>query len=440
MRLRRNREDAKTNNDKQTAFDAFDDESEEKGSSTYGHTPVAGRWGKRTGHWIGVFALLIAVGLTTAFFTVSKIKAREEFDLQQQTRKKVAMLPLVDVAVAKPAPRYKSLVLPAATAAWYRTIIYSRVTGYLKDWKVDLGDRVKKGQVLATIETPDLDAQLDAARAELKAAQAEAKVREADAAFAQSTYNRWRDSPKGVVSEQEREAKKAGAASSVAQLNAANAKVAVDQAKVNGLTTLTGFKNVTAPFDGIITERRIDPGDLVTAGSASSTTPLFVIQQIDRIRVFSSVPQSVAARLSIGSPVHVSTDDGTGRTFDGKITRMTGSLDPQARTMQIETVLPNSDYALAPGMYVRARFEVGETATVRVPASAIVFRAKGPQVAVLGSNGKISFRDVTIVTDDGEFVDLGSGVKAGEDVALNINSQIGDGDKVAVNNSPGAQS
>jgi len=434
------RKDSKTDAQTECAFDAFDDQTEEQGSSTYGHAPVAPQYTKRTGYWMSLLAILIAVGLTTAFFAVNKIKAREEFVLQHETEKKVATLPLVDVAVVKPAPGYKSLILPAETAAWYRTTIYSRVSGYLKDWKVDIGDRVKKGDVLATIETPDLDAQLDAARAELKAAQAGAKVREADADFAQSTYDRWRDSPKGVVSDQEREAKKAGAQSSIAQLNAAKAKVAVDQAKVDGLTTLTEFKNVTAPFDGIITDRRVDPGDLVTAGSASSTTPLFVIQQINRIRVFSSVPQGVAARLTLGSPVHVQTSDGTGRKYDGKITRMTGSLDPQARTMQIEVVLPNSDYALAPGMYVRAQFEVGQTASVRVPASAIVFRDKGPQVAVVGGDGKISFRSVTIVTDDGEYVDIGSGIRPGEDVALNINSQIGNGDKVAINSSAKAQS
>ena len=413
-----------------TAFDSFDDPTEESGSPTYGHASVAAQYGGRTGRWIGLLALLIGIGLATAFLTGSKTRAREEFDLQQETQKKVTALPLVDVATVKPALQYKMLTLPAETAAWYRTTIYSRVSGYLQDWKVDIGDRVKKGQVLARIDTPDLDAQLDAARAELKAAQAETKVREADADFALSTYDRWRESPKGVVSDQEREAKKAGAESSGAQLNAAKAQVAVDQAKVDRFTTLTGFKDVTAPFDGIITERRVDPGDLVSAGSASNTTPLFVIQKIDKIRVFSSVPQGVAARLAIGSAVHVTTNDGTGRTYDGKITRMTGSVDPHARTMQIEIVLPNTNYALAPGMYVRAEFKVSQTASVRVPASAIVFRTNGPQVAVVGSDGKISFRNVSIVTDDGEFVDLGSGVKPGEDVTLNISSQIANGDRV----------
>ena len=397
-------------------------------------------YAKSTGRWVTVFALLAAAGLAGAFFAVSRIRAREAFELEQQTRDGVAMLPLVDVATSEPGPAFKSLVLPGETAAWYRTTLYSRVNGYLADWKVDIGDRVRQGEVLATIDTPDLDAQLDAARAEFSASQAETKVRQADADFARSSYDRWRDSPKGVVSDQEREEKKAANESSVAKLNAAIAKAAVDQAKVNGLATLTKFKNVTAPFDGIITERRIDPGDLVSAGSASNTTPLFIIQQTDKIRVFASVPQAVAARLSVGSPVTIMTADGTGRTFNGKITRTTGSVDPRARTMLVEVDLPNTDSRLSPGMYVRAEFEVAQAPSVRVPAGAIIFRGKGPQVAVVGKDGTIGFRDVSIASDDGDFVDLADGVKAGEDVALNINSQISNGDKVTINNPSRAES
>jgi RND family efflux transporter MFP subunit len=438
LQLRRKPEVASAG-EKSGAFDPLDDQSIEASSEAHGHTPVPG-YGKRTGRWIGILALLIAIGLGGAFSAVSKIRATETSELEQETQKKIATLPLVDVATVKAGAPFSTLVLPGETAAWYRTTIYSRVSGYLADWKVDIGDRVKKGEVLATIDTPDLDSQLDAARAELKAAEAEAKVKQADADFARSSYDRWRDSPKGVVSDQEREAKKAADESGVAQLNAALAKTAVDQAKVNGLTTLTEFKNVTAPFDGIITERRVDPGDLVTAGSTASTTPLFVLQQADRIRVFTSAPQGVASRLSVGSPVKVTTADGTGRTYEGKISRMTGSLDPRARTMRIEVVLPNPNYALPPGMYVRAELEVGQRPSVRIPASALIFRAKSPQVAVVQTDGTIAFRDVSIVNDDGDFVDLGSGVKAGEDVALNINSQISNGAKVEINSSSRAES
>ncbi|MBS0233851.1 MAG: efflux RND transporter periplasmic adaptor subunit [Proteobacteria bacterium] len=411
------------------------DESPTKSSAM---TP-AQDYPKSTGRWMSVIALLVAAGLGGAFVMVSRIKAREEYGLEQQTLKSVAMLPLIDVAAAKPGPAFNSLILPGDTAAWYRTIIYSRVNGYLANWKVDIGDRVKKGEVLATIDTPDLDAQLDAARAELAAAQAETKVRQADADFARTSYNRWRDSPKGVVSDQEREEKKAANDSSIAKLNAAKAQVAVDQAKVDGLMTLTQFKNVTAPFDGIITDRRVDPGDLVTAGSSANTSPLFVLQKTNVIRIFSRVPQHVATRLSVGSKVKVMSD-GSGTAYEGKIVRTTGSVDPRARTMLVEADLPNENYALSPGMYVRVEFHVAQAPSVEVPAAAIVFHGKGPQVAVV-ENGKISFRNVTIATDNGDFLDLASGIKVGDRVALNLNSQISDGDKVAINNDvPKAQS
>lgn len=409
-------------------------------SASSGYASVPASYGKRTSRWTGVLAMLVIVGLGGGFVTVSKIRARDIFELEQETQTKTATLPLVDVAAVKAGPPYSTLVLPGETAAWYRTTIYSRVSGYLADWQVDIGDRVKKGQVLAVIDTPDLDAQLDAARAKLKAAEAEVKVKHADADFARSSYDRWRDSPKGVVSDQEREAKKAADESGVAQLNAALAQVAVDQAKVDGLTTLTQFKNVTAPFEGIITERRVDPGDLVTAGSSASTTPLFVLQQTDRIRVFADVPQGVSSRLIIGSFVKVTTADGTGRMYKGTISRMSGSLDPRARTMRIEADLPNPDYALPAGMYVRVELQVGQKSSVQVPASALVFRAKGPQVAVVQKDGTVAFRNVNIVSDDGDFVYLGSGVNVGDDVALNISSQISQGEKVAIANSSGAES
>ena len=397
---------------------------------------AAADYPRSTGRWMTLIALVVGLGLAVAFVEVSRIKAREAYSLDQETRKTVAMLPLVDVATAHSGAAFKSLVLPGDTAAWYRTTLYSRVNGYLADWKVDIGDKVKKGQLLATIDTPDLDSQLVAARAELVAAKAEAKVRQADADFARSSYDRWRDSPKGVVSEQEREEKKAANDSSVAKLNVATAQVAVDQAKVDGLMTLTQFKNVTAPFDGIITDRRVDPGDLVTAGSSANTSPLFVIQQTDRIRIFSRVPQSVAERLSVGSTVKVMTADGSGHGYEGKIVRTTGSVDPHARTMLVEVVLPNASYALSPGMYVRAEFRVSQARGVEVPAAAILFRGKGPQVALV-EDGKITFKNVTIASDDGDNVELASGIKVGDHVALNINSQISSGDKVAINNDAG---
>ena len=414
------------------AFNSFDDEREQQGLSSYGHHAVPSSYGKRTGRWVGTFGVVIAVVLGGAFFTVSNIRARESYELKQATVAIVSALPHVDVTEVKTAAQNQSLTLPGETSAWYRTTIYSRVSGYLDKWYVDIGDRVKKGQILATIDTPDLDSQLDAAKAELNAAEAETKVKESEAEFARTSYDRWRDSPTGVVSVQEREAKKAAFDSSVAQLNAARARVKVDQAKVDGLTSLAAFKSVSAPFDGVITERRIDPGDLVTAGSTASTTPLFVIEQADMIRVFTSVPQDVAAKLSVGSPVKVLTAGTSGQSYEAKITRTTGSLDPRARTMRVEADLPNPNYALSPGMYVRTEIQFAKHTGMQLPASALIFRGEEPQVAVVGKDDKIEFRNVVIASDDGNSVEISSGVAQGDLVALNISSQIASGQKVAV--------
>ncbi len=206
-------------------------------------------------------------------------KMHHEHALARQTRLDAATAPAVDVVQVSGKRGAGSLSLPGETAAWYESTIYARVDGYVAKWYVDIGDHVKNGQVLALIDTPDLDAQLAASRAKLQVSQAQVKVKQADAAFARSTYERWRDSPKGVVSEQEREDKKAGDAAAEAQLAAAQAQVQLDQADVDRLSAFEQFKRVTAPYDGTIIERRIDIGNLVTSGSSSNTTLLYRMSQ-----------------------------------------------------------------------------------------------------------------------------------------------------------------
>jgi RND family efflux transporter MFP subunit len=259
----------------------------------------------------------------------------------------------------------QALVLPGETRGWYSSTIYARVTGYVARWLVDIGDSVKKDQVMAIIDTPDLDAQLDAAQAQLTASEAEAKVKESDAEFAKTTYVRWQTSPKGAVSDQEREDKKARHDSSVAQLNAALARVNLDRANVDRLRYLTRFKEVSAPYDGVITERRIDIGDLVTAGS-TNTTPLFGIAQFDRIRVFANIPQSARVDLGAGQTAHIRAAELPNRIFEGAITRTSESQDPRARTLRVEIDLPNDDRALVPGVYVQVAFDLSSKPSIQV--------------------------------------------------------------------------
>jgi RND family efflux transporter MFP subunit len=299
---------------------------------------------------------------------------------------------------------------------------------------VDIGDHVHKGQVLAVLETPELDAELEAARAQLKASQAQVVARQAEADFSRTTNERWRDSPKGVVSEQEREAKKADYESSVARLYAANAQASLDRAKVDQYAALTEFKAVKAPFDGTITERRIDVGNLVTAGSGSTTTPLYRMAQTDPLRVFVEVPQSAAGDLMNGGvPAQVRAPGAVGEGFAGKIARSAQSINAQARTMRVEVDLPNADHRLVPGMYVNVAFRMPPRGQVEVPAAALIFRSSGTQVAHIDERGRVSFTNVTIARDNGSLVELGSGVRPGERLVLNISSQIAAGQTVSVN-------
>jgi RND family efflux transporter MFP subunit len=342
--------------------------------------------------------------------------------------------PPVDIVIAKPATLGQDLVLPGETAAWYEATIYARVNGYVAKWLVDIGDHVKKGQLLATIETPELDAELQAARAQLRASEAQVNARQAEAEFSKTTNERWRDSPKGVVSDQERDSKKADYESAEARLYAANAQVNLDKSKVDQYSALTEFKLVKAPFDGTITERKIDIGNLVTAGSGSTTTPLYRMAQTDPLRIFVDVPQSAAGELMrAGAPAEIRATGAVGGVFAGTIARSAESINPQARTMRVEVDMPNATHALVPGMYVNIAFRLPPRGLVEVPAAALIFRATGTQVAQVDSTGKIQFQNVTIARDNGSLVELASGVKPGDRLVLNISSQIASGQTVAVN-------
>lgn len=388
-----------------------------------------------TGRTLQRAAVAIAIILLLAFLIVHFTKSHAERGLARDTRVAAASLPAVDVVVVHNTSATATLTLPGESSAWYESSIYARVSGYVAKWYVDIGDRVKAGQLLATIDTPELDAELAAAQAKLQVAQAQVKVKQADAAFANSTYARWRDSPKGVVSEQEREDKKAGDASAAAQLEAARAQVSLDQADVDRFSAFEQFKRVTAPYAGTIIERRVDIGNLVTAGSSASSTSLYRMAQDDPIRVFVDVPQSAAADLmKVGVPASISSNDLSGRPISGAITRTSDAIDPQARTFRVEVDIPNPDRRLVPGLYVQVAFQLQNGGMSQVPAAALLFGSQGPRVALVDGDATVRFRAVTIGRDDGDKVELSSGVSNGDRLVLNISNQIFEGEQVRVSN------
>lgn len=376
---------------------------------------------------VGGFALLLLAG----FITVHLARARAQQSLADQSRRDALAPAPVALITAKPAENGGSLTLPAQASAWEESAIYPRVSGYVASWHADIGDHVRHGESLAIIETPELDADLAAAQAKLNAAHAERELRAAELQFAETSYARWRDSPKGVVSEQEREDKKAQFATAGARLAQAEAQIKIDQAEVARLQAFQNFKSVTAPFDGIVTERHIDIGNLVSAGNVSSGGPLYHIAVADKLRVFVDVPQSAALDLMrSGAKAEIRADNQASVT--ASISRTSSAIDPQSRTFRAEIDLNNDKGLFLPGQYLQVVFPLSGAGMVEVPAASVLFRSRGPAVARIDSDGKMHLVPVQIGRDDGNFLALSQGVAAGDRLVLNINNQIQDGDPVEV--------
>jgi RND family efflux transporter MFP subunit len=408
----------------------------DNGAGSEGHDDST-RFDPDTGRRVKKAVIIFLVILVVAFIAVRTDRFFKDRSVAADTQQSSSAPPLVDTVVATSVGDVQRLSLPGQTAAWHSSTIYARVNGYVAKWFVDIGDHVHKGEVMALIETPDLDAQLAGARAGLQAAESQVLVRRAQARFAKSTYDRWRDSPKGVVSDQEREQKHSDSDSAAASLESAEAEVALDRAHVNQYLALAQFKQVTAPYDGTVSQRDIDIGNLVTAGSTSSTTSLYVVTQNDPMRVFVDVPQSAAPDLMQGQiPVEVQVPGSEGRRYSGNVTRTSGAINQQARTMRVEVDIPNPKQTLVPGMYVKVGFGLQPKGLAQIPAAALIFRSSGPQVARVDKTGRLTFHDVTIARDDGNTVELGSGVSPGEELALNVSSQISEGELVKVSRPP----
>ena len=386
-----------------------------------------------TGAKIVRITAVIVIALGVGFFFVHRAKNDAEARLADATSNETMEAPAVNIFTVTASPGTQSLRLPGETAAWNETAIYARVNGYVAKWYADIGDNVTAGQTLALIDTPELDAELLAAKAKLNASIAQVAVKQARADFAVTTDQRWRESPKGVVSDQERESKKAGSAEAIAELNSAHAQVMLQQADVDRLTALTQFKEVKAPFDGTIVQRQIDLGNLVTAGSTANTTSLYRLSEDSPMRIYVFAPQSAAPQLKPGTTAVITSTDQPGLRLNGKVARTARAINPVSRTIRIEIDVPNTDRSLVTGMYVQTDFELTGGAPIQIPAAALLYRSGGPQVAVVDPAGAVSFRDVAIASDDGNVVSIGSGLSIGDKVALNLSSQIAAGAKVRPN-------
>jgi RND family efflux transporter MFP subunit len=379
---------------------------------------------------VSAFALVIAVG-------VEGIWHRHSQEVAVAAWTQAAAIPTVDIVHPTKGAPEQQVVLPGDIHAWYEAPIYARVNGYLKDWYFDFGAQVKKGQVLADIETPEIDAELTAAKAKLNAASAAVKVRDAEAQFAKTTYARWRNSPTGVVSVQERDAKQADYESSLARLNAAKADMAVAQADVDRLESLQGFKQVVAPFDGVVTARETDIGALINAGSNGTARELFSVADIHKVRIYVKVPQRLAGNIHRGLTAELRLPQYPGKVFTAKATTTSRSVNTSSRTLLVELQADNPDGLLQPGTYVEAQLNLpSDPNTTLIPTSAILFRQHGLEVAVVGDDDKVMLKKVSLGRNLGVQVEVTGGLMPTDRVVDSPPDSLGAADVVRIAGRP----
>jgi RND family efflux transporter MFP subunit len=341
-------------------------------------------------------------------------------------------VPVVATISPTPGAANQQLSLPGTVQAWYEAPIFARVNGYIKNWYFDYGAHVKKGDLLAEIDAPDLDAQLAAAQGKLNSALALVKVREAERQFTETTYERWRNSPTGVVSVQEQESKQADYNSAVARLTSATADAAADKGDVDRLQALAGFKKILAPFDGIVTARETDIGALINAGSGTSNGPeLFRVADVHQMRIYVQVPQQLSAGIAPGLAAELHLPQYPDKRFKATVATTSSAINLAARTLLVELHADNPDDQLQPGAYARVSFELpAQPNVLRLPTSTLIFRERGMEVATIGANNEVVIKPVTLGRNLGTEVEIVNGLNAADRVVISPPDSLAAGDFV----------
>ena len=367
-----------------------------------------------------VFAALAIAGL--------KARARQQLDREGAASALRSDRPRVLVTKAERAPTRVEQILPGTAVPLLETAIYARTSGYLKRWLVDIGDRVTEGQLLAEIETPEVDGQLLQARAALNESRATRQRNKASAELARLNLTRARHVfERGSSSQQDLDDSDAALKVASATVELSEATIQANAANVKRLEDLQAFQKVTAPFTGVVTARNFDPGALMIADNAASKE-LFHLARIDTIRVFADVPQTFATSVHAGQVAPVSRREVPGRVFPGVVARTTNAVDPLTRTLRVEVDVPNADLALLPGMYLQVKFQLDAPADiVRVPGAAIVTRSEGTKVALLDSQNAIRYRPVTVGRDYGTVVEVAGGLVGGETLVVRPGDDLAEG-------------
>jgi RND family efflux transporter MFP subunit len=365
-------------------------------------------------------AVAVAVAVILAVWGIaSRLIARNALEHEAAS----AAVPTVATTKPLQGPASDVLVLPGTVQAYYEAPIYARTSGYLKAWETDIGTNVKKGQLLAEIETPEVDQQLRQAQADLATAQANHEL-------ARTTNERW----KGLlatqsVSQQDADQRAGDAAAKAAARQSAAANLA-------RLRELESFKRVVAPFEGVVTQRNTDVGALIDAGMTPGNA-LFRVADTHRLRIYVSVPQPYAAAIQPGLTAQLQFADRPGKSYTAAVASTARALDATSRTLQAELQIDNAAGELLPGSYAQVHFTLsGKPNTLRVPVNAVLFRSQGLVVGVLDGDRRVHLKTVTAGRDFGTEIEVLSGVSASDTLVLNPPDSISDGEQVHVAQTP----
>ncbi len=375
-----------------------------KGSARLGRKVVAG------------LSLAGLAAIIVAFLGISS-RQKSEADLTRWTNAQA--IPTVEIVSPARGVGRQQLVLPGNVEAWYQAPIYARVNGYVKMWYKDIGAKVKAGELLAEIDTPDLDQQYEQAKGELAKAQA-------NEALAELTAKRWEAMrAQNAVSQQNADEK-------VGDYNASKAEVSAAQADVARLAALEGFKRIIAPFDGVVTSRNIDVGALVNS-TPTGPLALFQVADIRRMRIYVSVPQSFSGELHVGMTAELKLPQYPGRSFAATLATTSNAIVQKDRSLLVELHRDNSDGILQPGSFVEVHFELpANDEVLRLPASALIFRSNQPEVATVGADDRVRLIPIEVGRDLGTEVEVLSGLTTNDRVIKAPWDSIADGDEVNI--------
>ena len=362
----------------------------------------------------GIVALVAAIGVVAAGAVVRRGDTHDA-----QTWSDARSVPAVHLIAAKGSSASDALTLPGTMQAWNAAKLYARVGGYVSAWYKDIGAPVGAGTPLGRIDTPELDQQIVSARAALVSAQAHASL-------ARSTAARWNDLlTDNSVSRQEADEKNG-------DLAVRNAAVQSARADLGRLLAQKAFSTVRAPFAGTVTSRNSDIGDLVGPG-ASVQQPMFSVADTRKIRIYVDVPQNYSAGMTPGLAATLTTPDYPSRSFTAHVVGNSGAINQQTGTFQVQLIADNSDGALKPGGYAQVKFDVrGQSGTVQIPSSALIFRAQGTQVATVSADRHIQLRSISVGRDLGQTVEVTSGLSAAQKIVDNPPDSLADGELVRV--------